>query len=109
MEATCPGYARGQRDTGNHAWSDEPIAATGLFAEGRSVVVPWVREVSSRRWIVEERSKSYVDALGSDTQEELLRGVGGIIDEKFPDGDMVVRYTTHMWIARVSAGESSPG
>jgi SAM-dependent methyltransferase len=109
MEATCPGYARGQRDTGNHAWPDEPIAATGLFAEGHRVVVPWVRDVSSRRWIVEERSKSYVDALAVETREQLLREVGGIIDANFPDGHMVIRYTTHMWIASVSAGEPRSG
>ena len=42
LEATCPGYLRRHRDTGNQAWSQEPIAATGLFGEGRRVVVRWV-------------------------------------------------------------------
>lgn len=100
MEDACPGYRRRDRNTGNRAWSVEPIAATGLFGEGHKVVVLWDRRVSCEQWLVEERSKSYVDALGPAARAGLLDGVSAIINSKFPDHEMVLPYRTHMWIAQ---------
>lgn len=100
MEQTCPNYWRQDRDTGNHDWADEPIAATGTFAEGRRVVTRWTREVTCAEWIIEERSKSYVESLAPSIREGLLAEILGILSGQFPDGRMTVPYRTHMWLAR---------
>lgn len=100
MEQTCPNYWRQHRDTGNHGWTDEPISATGLFADGRKMVTRWSREVSCEEWIIEERSKSYVESLAPAIRESLLEDVGALLIGQFPDGFMTVPYRTHMWLAR---------
>jgi hypothetical protein len=100
MEKTCPVYRRRDRDTGNHAWSVEPVAATELFGEGRKVVVQWTRHVSCEQWLVEERSKSYVEALEPTRRAGLLDRVSAIINSHFPHQDMAVPYRTHMWTAQ---------
>lgn len=100
MEKTCPVYRRRDRNTGNHAWSVEPVAATELFGEGRKVVVQWTRHVSCEQWLVEERSKSYVEALEPTRRAGLLDRVSAIINSHFPHQDMAVPYRTHMWTAQ---------
>jgi SAM-dependent methyltransferase len=57
VEAPGPGCSRRQRDTGYHAWSDEPLAATGLFDQERLVVARWVRQLGCERWLTERRAR----------------------------------------------------
>jgi SAM-dependent methyltransferase len=100
VEAACDGYQRAQRDTGHRSWSDEPIARTGLFDRGRRTIVGWIRSVDLDRWILEERSKSYVDALDASLRERLLVDLRAVIGTGFPGSEMRVPYVTHMWTAR---------
>jgi SAM-dependent methyltransferase len=80
LEAACPVFDRRQRDVD---WG-------ATFGPATKHVVPWVRDLSAERWLLDERSKSYVAALDPDAQEALLA-------ERFPGGP--VPYETWLWIS----------
>ena len=75
------------------------LRESGLFDVGDRVVVPWIREVTVDRWLVQERSNSYMNALSEHERTSYLRDVEGIIRDRFPGGDMQVPYETRLWIA----------
>lgn len=61
--------------------------------------MPWVRQVSTDRWLTDQASHSYVAALSTEPRTVLLNQLRSILDEQFPDGSMDVRYETWLWIA----------
>ena len=62
------------------------LRASGLFDVGDRVVMPWVREVTVDRWLIQERSNSYVAALSEHDRTSYLRDVERIIRDRFPGG-----------------------
>jgi SAM-dependent methyltransferase len=95
VERTCPGAHRDQRATD---WGATVDPSSGLEV-GEVTVVPWVREVSVDTWITDQTSHSYVVALSPPERSRLLSDLRAILDERFPDGDVVVRYETWLWTA----------
>jgi SAM-dependent methyltransferase len=95
IEAACPGTHRSQRDID---WS-EGVRASGFFAVGERVTLPWVREMTVEGLLADERSKSYVAALPETPRAQLLRDLELLASDEFPDGDVRVPYETWLWIA----------
>lgn len=95
IERSCPGTHRGQRDTD---WG-VTVAAPGRFDVGERVTVPWVREISVEDWMTDQASHSYVAGLPEGPRADLLGELRAILDERFPDGAVSVRYETWLWIA----------
>ena len=75
------------------------LRASGLFDVEDRIVVPWVREVTVDRWLIQERSNSYVAALSEDDRTSYLRDVERIIRDRFPGETMEVPFETRLWIA----------
>ena len=94
MEATTVAQ-RHQRDFD----TGEVLRRSGLFDVGEKVVVPWVRAVTVERWLIEERSKSFVADLSEHDREALLQEVERITRDRFPSGTMQVPYETRLWTA----------
>lgn len=95
IERGCSGTHRSQRDTD---WG-RTIAATGRFRVGPCITVPWLREVSVDDWMTDQSSHSYVVGLPEGPRGALLRELRGVLEARFPDGAMAVRYETWLWIA----------
>jgi SAM-dependent methyltransferase len=95
VEGTCPGAHRDQRTTD---WGQTVDVASGVEV-GNLFTVPWVREVTVDAWMTDQASHSYIAALPSAARERLLAALRSILDDRFPDGAMTVRYETWMWIA----------
>jgi SAM-dependent methyltransferase len=81
-------------------WADLVVAAQGRMEPAGTVVVPWTRSVSADGWITDERSKSYIIELEPAVRERVLGRVAKIIADRFPDGQMTVRYITTLVLAR---------
>lgn len=77
----------------------EVLRRSGLFDVGEKVVVPWIREVTVERWLIEEKSKSYIAALSEPDRQSLLREVERITRDRFLSGTMRVPYETRLWTA----------
>jgi SAM-dependent methyltransferase len=95
IEGACPGTHRGQRDAD---WG-RSIATPGRFDIAERVTVPWVRQISVDDWMVDQSSHSYVAALPVHQRAELLGELRAILDDRFPEGAMTVRYESWLWIA----------
>lgn len=74
---------------------------SGLFDPEPIVVIPWMRDVTVDRWLMEERSKSYIAAMSEGDRRSFLERVEGITRDRFPEGSMRVRYETRLWTASV--------
>jgi len=77
----------------------EVLRRSGLFDVGGRMVVPWVRAVTVERWLIEQRSNSFVAALSEQDRESLLQEVERITRDRFPNGTMRVPYETRLWTA----------
>jgi SAM-dependent methyltransferase len=95
IERWCPGTHRSQRDTD---WGST-ISVPGRFEVGDRVTVPWVRELTLEDWMTDQVSHSYVAALQEGPRADLLGELRSILDLRFPDGTVRVRYETWLWIA----------
>ncbi len=98
MQASCPRYYREHAAADGGAGDEREI--TGPFEPAVRVVMPWTRTVTAEDWITEERSKSYVIDLAPQAREALLARVTSLIRRRFPNGRLVPRYRTGMWLAR---------
>ena len=94
MEATTVAR-RTQRDFDTR----EALRASGLFRVADKVVIPWIREVTVERWLIEETSKSFVDTLSERERRSFLEEVKRITLDRFPSGEMQVPYETRLWTA----------
>ncbi len=94
IEGACPGTHRGQRDTD---WG--ATVESGLFDVDDRVVVPWTREISVAGWMTDQASHSYVVALAEPGRSRLLTDLRLVVERRFPDGAMSVRYETWLWTA----------
>lgn len=83
------------------------LTAGGQLTPGGSATVGWTRQVAIGDWITDDRSKSYVIELAPAAREDLLAQLASIIGQRFPDGQMLVPYTTRLWLAR-KPGSPSP-
>jgi SAM-dependent methyltransferase len=86
---------RDQRDTD---WGED-LRGTGAFEVGERVTLPWVRDVTVERWLIDEMSKTYVASLAEPDRIALLRTIERLIRDRFPQGEMSVAYETWLWIA----------
>jgi SAM-dependent methyltransferase len=77
----------------------ESVRRSGLFEVSARVVVPWVRDVSVERWLIEESSKSFIAALSEPDRGSLLREIERIAHDGFPSGEMRIPYETRLWTA----------
>lgn len=96
LEAACAGYDRTQRDTD---WG-RTLLEGGHFEPPRRTVVAWTRRTDLDTWLLDERSKSYVSALGEDDRQRLLDGIAEVLWRAFPTGELAVPYETWLWTAR---------
>jgi SAM-dependent methyltransferase len=71
----------------------------GLFQVSDRITFGWVREATTKQWLKDERSKSYIAALPEPALTSHLTTVEAIINERFPTGQMLVRYETALWLA----------
>ncbi len=99
LAASCPSYFLQHLSPD---WSHSSItrSSAGLLTPGGSATVRWTRQVAIGDWITDDRSKSYVIELAPAAREDLLARLAAIIGQRFPDGQMVVPYTTTLWLAR---------
>lgn len=97
LAAACPSYFEQHLSPD---WSHGSISAGGLLTPGGSAMVGWTRQVAIGDWITDDRSKSYVIELAPAAREDLLARLAAIIGQRFPDGQMLVPYTTRLWLAR---------
>jgi SAM-dependent methyltransferase len=95
IERSCAGTDREQRDVD---WG-ATIGTPGRFDVGDRVTVAWTRRTSVEGWMTDQASHSYVAGLPEEPRRELLAELRAIVDERFPDGAMSVRYETWLWIA----------
>jgi ubiquinone/menaquinone biosynthesis C-methylase UbiE len=102
LEAGCPQYI--WRDLSDELmapdWTAAAVTAVGMLEPVATTVVPWTRRVSAAQWLTDERSKSYVIDLEPRTREAMLSELAGILAERFPDGELAVRYVTTLLIAQ---------
>ena len=96
IERPAAGTHRGQRDTD---WG-ATVVGSDLFALDVLETVPWLREITVDLWMTDQLSHSYVVALSPPDRDRLTGTLRGILDERFGDGTMAVRYETWLWIAR---------
>jgi SAM-dependent methyltransferase len=94
VEHECPGVNRAQRNTD---WGTT-VAATA-FAAPRLVKVPWIRSVSTTRFVKDQSSQTYLRTLGEARRGGLLSEICAIVDDAFPTGTMTIPYETWLWIA----------
>lgn len=94
IECSCPGTHRGQRGID---WG-ATVAESGLFELDGRVVVPWIRKLSVDDWMTDQTSHSYVADLAEIDRDRLLSDLREVLDQRFPDGAMTVRYQTWLWI-----------
>lgn len=94
MEATTVAR-RTQRDFD----TGKALRESRLFEAADKIVIPWIREVSVERWLIEETSKSFVDALSERERRSFLHEVERITRDRFPSGEMRVPYETRLWTA----------
>lgn len=97
LAASCPHYFEQHLSPD---WSHGSIAAGGLLTPAGSATVRWTRQVAIADWITDDRSKSYVIELAPAAREDLLARLADIIGRRFGDGQMLVPYTTRLWLAR---------
>ncbi|MET0902850.1 MAG: class I SAM-dependent methyltransferase [Acidimicrobiales bacterium] len=95
IEQACRGTHRRQRDTD---WG-ATVAESGLFTLEVFEEVPWLREITVDLWMIDQLSHSYVVALSPADRDRLTGTLRGILDQRFRDGTMAVRYETWLWIA----------
>lgn len=106
LEASCPGYDRSHRDTD---WG-RTLLEGGHFEPARRTVVAWTRRTDLNTWLLDERSKSYVSALGGDDRQRLLDGIAEVLRRAFPTGELTVPYETWLWTARARGPrQQAPG
>jgi hypothetical protein len=77
----------------------QSVRCSGLFDVAESVVVPWIREVTMERWLIEHKSKSYIAALPDPDRQSLPQQVERVTSDRFPTGKMQVLYQTRLWTA----------
>ena len=95
IEGACPGTHRGQRDTD---WG-ATVEDAELFEVHDRVVVPWTREINVDGWMTDQASHSYIAALPGADRARLLADLRTVVEARFSDGSMSVRYETWLWIA----------
>ncbi len=103
LVAGCPTYSWSHLDRAALPavdWILEEIVAEGLLEPVSWAVVPWTRQVTAAQWLTDDRSKSYLIELDPAGREALLGQIAGIIADRFPDGQMLVPYSTKLLVAR---------
>jgi SAM-dependent methyltransferase len=107
IEANCPGTRLLQRDVD---WG-ATMAQGPWFDVADPVSVPWLREVSVDRWMVDQASHSYVADLVPDVRTRLLDELRGVLRAHLGGEDVLsVRYETQLWVAdrRPSGSAATP-
>lgn len=94
IELACPGTVRGQRDTD---WG--ATVAGPMFEVGPRSDVEWIRRIGIDAWLTDQASHSYVIALDLTARVRLLAELRSVLAGEFPDGEMVLPYSTWLWIA----------
>lgn len=95
IEARCPTAERSFRDTD---WSLD-FCGRSDFEVGSLQVFPWHRQLTIDQWILDERSKSYIARLTTESRKHLLAQIERVLIEQFPSGVAEVDYDTWLWIA----------
>lgn len=103
LTAACPSYRRQHHSPD---WSHASVTAGGLLRPAGSVAVRWTRQVSVSDWLTEDRSKSYVIELAPAAGKKLLGQLAAIVGPQFPAGQMLVPYTSQLWLAGKPAASS---
>jgi SAM-dependent methyltransferase len=96
LEATCPGYERTQRDVD---WG-ATLTTGGHFAPAALSTVAWRRQLPIEEWLIDERSKSYIGALGDRERDGLLDRLERILRREFTESQVTCSYATWLWIAQ---------
>lgn len=95
LEQAAAGVGRDRRD---FDWGTD-LDESGLFDVGERLTFAWTRVVTIERWLLDDRSRSFVSALEPARRDELIVGIHALLDRHFPGGRVVVPYETWMWIA----------
>lgn len=74
------------------------LLATGRFREVRRITVRWERSLGLEDYAAWLRSKSYVAALGPDS-EPFVEQACAVLRVAFPDGRVVEPFRTDLWLA----------
>jgi SAM-dependent methyltransferase len=86
---------RDQRDTD---WGEE-LRRSCRFNVGERTTFAWVRTVPIEKWLIDERSKSYIASLPEPKRTSLLKTMERLSRERFPEGKMSIPYETWLWVA----------
>jgi len=95
IESVCSGVTRSQRTAD---WGSE-LAGSGLFNVSDVVTHRWERTLTTADWLLDLRSRSYIEALPRDTRSELFEDLRGLVEEAFPDGTAHIPYETSLFQA----------
>jgi SAM-dependent methyltransferase len=95
IESVCSGVTRSQR-TAN--WGNE-LAESGLFDVSDVVTLRWQRTLTTADWLLDLRSRSYIEELPSEARSELMEDLRRIIEGAFRDGIAHIQYETRLWRA----------
>lgn len=77
----------------------EGLRRSPLFDVQERSTFGWVRVVSADKWLLDEKSKSYVADLAQSERESLLAKIRRLVHDRFPNGRMQVPYETWLWVA----------
>jgi SAM-dependent methyltransferase len=99
IESVCPAVTRAQRTAD---WGSE-LADSGFFRLDQVVALRWQRTLTTADWLLDLRSRSYIEELPVQTRSEVMEDLRGIIEGAFPDGIAHIPYETSLWQARRTA------
>jgi hypothetical protein len=93
IESALPAVRRERRD---HDWrGDAELVRVFDVAEPRTVT--WLRHTDVESWLLDDRSRSYIGTLDEPDRERLIAAIRAVLEDRFPDGRMVVPYQTQLW------------
>jgi SAM-dependent methyltransferase len=95
LEDASSGVSRDRRDLD---WGAD-LGDSELFDVGARLTFPWTRTLPIEQWLLDDRSRSFVSALEPLRRDALIAGIQVLLDEHFPDGEVVVPYETWLWMA----------
>jgi hypothetical protein len=75
------------------------LAESGLFDVSDVVTLRWQRTLTTADWLLDLRSRSYIEELPRETRSELMEDLRGFIEGAFPGGTAQIPYETTMWQA----------
>lgn len=103
IEQFCPVADRSHRDLD---WGSD-VATSGVLGQVLAEEFDWTREVSTRVWMQELRSFSYVAALSAEVRGALVEQVTALLAHYHPSGQFSVQYRTNLWTAFKATGATS--